>query len=47
MKKQKEKEQTRMAGGIELVIPLSSTQEFLPGLKEWQTRSAPKALLTA
>lgn len=47
MKKQKEKEQTHMAGGIELVIPLPSTQEFLPGLKESQKRSVPKALLTA
>lgn len=47
MKKQKEKEQTHMAGGIELVIPLSSTQEFLPGLKESQKAFVPKALLTA
>lgn len=47
MKKQKEKEQRHMAGGIELVTPLSSTQEFQPGLKGSQKRSVPKAPLTA
>lgn len=47
MKSQKEKEQTHMAGGIELVMSLSSTQEFLPDLKESQKRSVPRALLTA
>lgn len=47
MKKQKKQEQTHMAGGIELAIPLLSTQEFQPGLKESPKLSVPKALLTA
>lgn len=47
MKRQKEKEQRHMAGGIGLVTPLSSTQEFQLGLKGSQKRSVPKVLLTA
>lgn len=47
MKSQKKKEQRHMAGGIELVTPLSSTQEFQPGLIGSQKRFVPKAPLTA